>query len=86
MCENFVAPTLMNRDKEIYAVAGIYIREHGDDAVIEAAMRADALLDAGDLDGQRDWLPVIEAIKVLSLVEIPPKAGIHQIGPLSRLL
>ena len=33
---------------------------------IEAAMRADALLDAGDLDGQRVWLRVIEAIKTLS--------------------
>ncbi len=37
----------MNRDKEIYAVAGIYIREHGYNAVIEAAMK-----DAGDLEGQ----------------------------------
>ena len=65
----------MNRDKEIYGVASIYIRDHGDDAVIEAAMRADALLDAGDLDGQRVWLRVIEAIKpVLSpclLIMIP---------------
>ena len=51
----------MNRDKEIYGIASIYIREHGEDAVIHAAMRADALLDAGDLDGQRVWLRVIEA-------------------------
>ncbi len=48
----------MNRDTEIYGVASIYIRDHGDDAVIEAAMRADALLDAGDLDGRRVWLRV----------------------------
>ena len=53
----------MNRDKEIYGVAKVYLREHGEDAVIHAAMRADALLDAGDLDGQRVWLRVIEAIK-----------------------
>jgi len=39
---------------------------HGEDAVIEAALRADAMLDAGDLDGQRVWLRVIEAIKELS--------------------
>ncbi len=56
----------MNRDKEIYAVAKAYILEHGQDAVLEAAMNADALLDAGDLDGQRVWLRVIEAIKTLS--------------------
>ncbi len=73
----------MNRDKEIYAVASIYIRDHGDDAVIEAAMRADALLDAGDLDGRNVWLRVIEAIKVLSRPDRPSKAGFQQIVRLS---
>jgi len=34
--------------------------------VIHAAMRADALLDAGDLDDRNAWLRVIEAIKVLN--------------------
>ena len=58
MCENLVAPTLMNRDKEIHAVASIYIRDHGEDAVIHAAMRADALYDAGDMEGQNVWLRV----------------------------
>ncbi|MDP6590938.1 MAG: hypothetical protein QF666_16050, partial [Alphaproteobacteria bacterium] len=55
-----------NRDKEIYGIASVYIREYGDDAVIQAATRADALLDASDLEGQNVWLRVIEAIKVLS--------------------
>ena len=73
----------MNRDKEIYCTASIYIREHGEDAVIHAAMRADALLDAGDLDGQRVWLRVIEAIKVLSRPDRPSKAGFQQIVRLS---
>jgi len=58
-------------------VAKVYIREHGEDAVIHAAMRADALLDAGDLDGQRVWMRVIEAIKVLTNVERPSMAAIH---------
>ncbi len=48
----------MNLDKEIYGIASVYIREHGDDAVIEAAMRADAPLDADDLDGRNVWLRV----------------------------
>ncbi len=56
----------MNRDKEIYAVAKAYIREHGQDAVLEAAMNADALLDAGDPNGRNVWLRVIEAIKVMT--------------------
>lgn len=58
-------------------MAKVYIREHGEDAVIHAAMRADALLDAGDLDGQRVWMRVIEAIKVLTNVERPSMAAIH---------
>ena len=61
----------MTSERETYGAAKVYIREHGEDAVIHAAMRADALLDAGDLDGQRVWLRVIEAIKVLSEVATP---------------
>ena len=71
------SPTPMNRDEEIFGIAGSYIREHGDDAVIEVAVRADAPLDAGDLDGQRVWLRVIEAIKEMSSAEKPADAKIH---------
>ena len=67
----------MNSEREIYAVANTYFGEHGEDAVIHAAMRADALLDAGDLDGRNVWLRVIEAIKVLSKNEKPAEAKIH---------
>ena len=66
----------MNRDKEIYGIANIYLREHGEDAVIEAALQADALLDAGDLDGQRVWMRVIETIKALSKTERPSRGNI----------
>ncbi len=72
MCENLTYFTPMTRDKEIYAVAGIYIREHGDNAVTEAAMRANALMDAGDLDGENVWVRVIDAIKALSLTSPSP--------------
>ena len=53
-------------EREIYDVAKVYLREHGEDAVIQAAMRADALLEAGDMEGQRVWLRIIEVIKALS--------------------
>jgi hypothetical protein len=39
----------VNNDLDIWRL----IQQHGDDAVIEAAMRADELLERGDLDGQR---------------------------------
>ena len=67
----------INREREIYAVANTYIREHGEGAVIHAAIRADALFNEGDIDGQRVWLRVIEAIKVLSKNEKPAEAKIH---------
>ena len=35
------------------------------------------LLAAGDLDGQRVWLRVIEAIKLLSGTETPADAEVH---------
>jgi hypothetical protein len=56
----------MDSEREIYGIAKVYLREHGEDAVIEAAMRADELLSAGDMDGRWVWLRVIEAIKALS--------------------
>jgi hypothetical protein len=33
----------------------VLIREHGKDATLEAAQRADAMLEKGSLDGQRVW-------------------------------
>ncbi len=41
----------MISDLDIYRTANILVRQHGEDAPIHAAMRADELLDAGDLDG-----------------------------------
>ena len=41
------------------------MKEHGKKAEVHAAMRADALLEAGDLEGQRVWLRIIAAIEEL---------------------
>lgn len=67
----------MNRDNEIYGIAKTYLREYGEDAVIQAAMNADALLDAGDMDGQRVWLRIIEVIRVLTETEWPEGSVVH---------
>ncbi len=37
-------------DLDIYR-SGVLVKQHGEDAPIHAAMRADALLEAGDLEG-----------------------------------
>ncbi len=49
-------------DRELWACAQKVIDMHGPDAELHAAMRADELLDAGDIDGQRVWLAILARI------------------------
>ena len=44
---------------DIYRAAKLLIDEHGADAAIEAAMKADRCLVLGDLDGVSVWKGVI---------------------------
>ena len=55
----------MIAELDIYRSAALLIEKHGEDAVLEAAMRADAMLEKGDLDGQRVWKAIITAIEEL---------------------
>ena len=41
------------------------LERHGEDAPIEAAMRADAMLEAGDLDGLAVWKRILRALEEL---------------------
>lgn len=38
------------------------VQQHGTGAPIEAAMRADAMIEKGDLDGQRVWLRILAVV------------------------
>ena len=49
---------------------------HDQDTVLEAALRADELLDQGDLDGQRVWLR-IRAVAVELLMMRPEGEAVH---------
>ena len=53
----------MTSDLEIIRVAASLIREYGDQANIEAAQRANALLEKGDLQAQSEWVRVVEAVE-----------------------
>ncbi len=46
-------------DLDIYRTANVLVREHGDEAPIHAAMKNDAFLEAGDLDGCAMWKRII---------------------------
>lgn len=52
----------MISDLDVWRSANELIKQFGDTAEIEAAARADALLDKGDHDGQRVWLRILKAI------------------------
>ncbi len=49
-------------DLDIYRSAQVLVKQHGPDAPIEAAMRADELLEAGDLDGYAVWKRILQAV------------------------
>ncbi len=57
------------------AAAMLLIGQHGQDATHEAAIRADELLDAGDLDGQRVWMRIRKA--VLELLKMGDGEVVH---------
>ncbi len=42
-------------DLDIYRSANILMKRHGEDAPVEDSMRAEKLLEKGDLDGCAVW-------------------------------
>ncbi len=49
-------------DLDIYRSANLLVKQHGQDAPIHASMQADALLEAGDLDGYAVWKRIVKAV------------------------
>lgn len=54
---------------DIYRTASVLIREHGDEADLVAAMRADEFFEKGDVDGSAVWRRVLNAIKEIQRQE-----------------
>jgi hypothetical protein len=50
---------------ELWACANYFVREHGEDAPIVAAMRADELLAEGNLEGMRVFQRIVRRINQL---------------------
>ncbi len=65
----------MTSDLDIYRTAAIVVKEHREDAATHAAMRADELMEAGDMDGQAVWLRVLAAVNELMATE--PSGTVH---------
>ncbi len=58
-------------DLDIYRSAQALVKQHGADSPIHAAMRADELLEVGDLDGAAVWRRVLRAVEELLSKERP---------------
>ncbi len=64
-------------DLDIYRTAKLLVDKHGAEAPIHAAMKADAMLDKGDMDGRAVWLRVIKAIEELLATEQRADVPVH---------
>jgi hypothetical protein len=58
---------------DVWRAAHILVKQHGEDAAIIAAQRADALLAEGDIEGQRVFKAIVKAINELQRIE--PREG-----------
>ncbi len=63
--------TLLSR-WELWACAEHYVKEHGEDAAVIAAMRCDELAAAGDLAGARNYQATVRRIGQL----LEPSGGL----------
>ena len=64
-------------DLDIYRSANLLVKQHGQDAPIHAAMRADATLEAGDPDGYAVWRRILRAVGELRRVGPASGEAVH---------
>ncbi len=64
-------------DLDIFRSAKLLVDQHGAEAPIEAALRFDAMLEKGDLDGQRVWLRILAAVNKLLDTQPGDGAAVH---------
>ena len=55
----------MTEDTDVFRAAALHIKQHGEDAPIHAAMRADELLMEGDVDGAAVWKRIVKVVEAL---------------------
>ena len=60
---------------DIWRSAKLLVDQHGANAATVAAMRADELLDRGDVDGQAVWKRIMAAVE--ELLDTEPGGPVH---------
>ena len=68
----------LTSDINVYRSTNELIKQYGEDAPVEAALRADELMEAGDMEGVAVWTLILKAIKEL-LDKAPPgdQSAVH---------
>ncbi len=66
----------MTSDLDIYRSANELIKQHGEAADIEAAMRAVECVAAGDMEGEAVWIRIVKAVEELRQRE-PGDRAVH---------
>jgi len=61
-------------DIEVYRAANTLVKRWGQDAPLEAARNADAMIERGDPEGLAVWKRILKAVDEL-LAQAPPKDG-----------
>jgi hypothetical protein len=64
-------------DLDIYRSAQVLVKHRGQDAPIEAAMRTDAMLETGDMDGYAAWKRILRAVGELQGTVPKPGEAVH---------
>ncbi len=67
----------MTSDLDVYRAANLLVKRHGQDTPIEAAMRADELLERADLDGYTVWKRILRAVGELQGTDPARGARFH---------
>ena len=62
----------MISELDMWRAVNLLIRQHGDNAEIVAAHRADELLERGDLDGRLVWMRIKRAVAELQSAPVGP--------------
>jgi hypothetical protein len=67
----------MISDRDVWAAALLMLKRFGNDAMLEAAVRADELLENGDMIGSETWHRILNAIERLQAKAPADGEGVH---------
>ncbi len=55
---------------DIYRSANVLVKRYGEDATLEAAQRADTMLERGEMDGFAVWKQIVRAVEEVQRTQL----------------